>query len=60
VTFEALMASGDPKFCPPQRLSGKEIRLIVEKYLKGHPDQLKKQAGAFAGLALYQEFPCNR
>jgi hypothetical protein len=60
LVFDGLMASGNPKFCPPQTLSAKDIRLIVENYLKGHPDQLKKEAGALAGLSLYQEFPCHR
>jgi hypothetical protein len=60
VVFEGLMAGNTPKFCPPQTLSAKELRLIVETYLKGHPNQLKKEAGVLAGLALYQAFPCDR
>jgi hypothetical protein len=60
VAFEGLMVGSDAKYCPPQSLPGKEIRLIVEKYLKDHPDQLGKEAGALVGLALHQTFPCKR
>jgi hypothetical protein len=60
VVFEGLMTGGDAKYCPPQSLPVKDIRLIVEKYLKDHPDQLSKEAGALVGLALHQAFPCKR
>ena len=60
VAFERLMMGGDAKYCPPQSLPAKDIRLIVEKYLKEHADQLGKEAGALVGLALHQAFPCKR
>jgi Rap1a immunity proteins len=60
IAFEGLMVGGDAKYCPPQSLPGREIRLIVEKYLKDHPDQLGKEAGALVGLALHQAFPCKK
>ena len=60
VAFEGLMMGGDAKILPPQSLPGKEILIIVEKYPKDHPDQLGKEAGALAGLALHQAFPCKR
>jgi hypothetical protein len=60
VVFEGLMTGGDAKYCPPRSLPVKDIRLIVEKYLKDHPDQLSKEAGALVGLALHQAFPCKR
>jgi hypothetical protein len=54
------MMGGDCQILPPQNLPGKDIRIIVEKYLKDHPDQLDKEAGALVGLALHQAFPCKR
>jgi hypothetical protein len=54
------MVGGDAKYCPPQGLPGRDIRLIVEKYLKEHRDQLDKEAGALVGLSLHQAFRCKR
>jgi hypothetical protein len=51
---------GRCQILPPADLPGKEIRIIVEKYLKDHPDQLGKEAGALVGLALHQAFPRKR
>ena len=60
VTFEALMVGGDANYCPPQSLPVRDMRVIVEKYLKDHPDQLGKEAGALVGFALHHAFPCKR
>ena len=60
LVFEGIMASPDAKYCPPRNLPVKEIRLIVEKYLKDHPDQLNKEAGALVGLALHEAYRRKR
>ena len=59
MAFETLLAIGPARYCPPPTLTVKEMRRIIETYLKGHTDQLNREAGALAGVALHQAFPCR-
>jgi hypothetical protein len=49
-------------FCPPKEegLDATQARLIVEKYLREHPEQLHVQAGLLVGSALIAAFPCPK
>ena len=46
--------------CPPANVlnSTPQSRLIIEKYLGNHPEQLDKEAGGLAMLAMNAAFPC--
>jgi hypothetical protein len=41
-------------------LSVDQGRLIIEKYLKEHPESLHEEAGLVAGPALLDAFPCKK
>jgi hypothetical protein len=41
-------------------VTGEQARLIVEKYMRDHPELLHKSARAVAGTALVLAFPCNK
>jgi Rap1a immunity proteins len=60
LSYASILAGGASKYCPPVSVQVKEIRAIVEKYLREHRDQRTNEAGALAGAALYRAFPCNR
>jgi hypothetical protein len=59
IAFASIMAGGKSNYCPPPSVQAKEMRVIVDKYLRDHRDQLTKEAGALVGIALYQAFPCK-
>jgi Rap1a immunity proteins len=44
--------------CLPPGLTGDQVRLIVIKFLKEHPEQLHYPASLIAGNALHSAFPC--
>jgi hypothetical protein len=44
--------------CLPEGFTGKQAVLIVEKYMKEHPEMLHNNAGPIAFLALWSSFPC--
>jgi hypothetical protein len=47
------------KCCPPKDgISVEQGRLIVEKYLKDHPEKLNLEAGYVAAFAFVEAFPC--
>jgi hypothetical protein len=49
------------RFCPPKGgLDANQARLIVEKYLKDHPEKLHLEAGIIASIALLVAFPCPK
>jgi hypothetical protein len=60
IAFASVMAGGANNYCPPPSIQVKQIRVVVDKYLRDHRDQLTKEAGALVGIALYQAFPCKR
>ena len=46
-------------YCPPtDGLAVDQARLIIEKYLKDHPEKLRIEAGYLVGEALVSAFPC--
>jgi hypothetical protein len=48
------------KVCfPDDGLDLDQGRLIIEKYLRDHPEQLNKEAGLLSGSALIDAFPCK-
>jgi hypothetical protein len=48
------------EYCPPEKgISADQARLIVEKYLRDHPEELHQEAGLIAGGALVLAFPCK-
>jgi hypothetical protein len=54
-----LSKKGPLPYCPPDDgLSATQARLIIEKYLKDHPEMLHKQAAFLAAEALMAAFPC--
>jgi hypothetical protein len=40
-------------------VTGEQARLIVEKYMRDHPERLHQPARAVAGTALVLAFPCK-
>jgi len=53
------MASSGLRYCPPESLSADQAVLIVQKHFREHPEQLNREAGAVAALALYGAFDCK-
>ena len=50
-----------PVLCPPK--DGIEVdqgRLIIEKYLRDHPERLHEEAGLLAAAAMLDAFPCRK
>jgi len=46
--------------CPPKDgISVDQSRLIVEKYMRDHPDELNKETGLVAASAMLDAFPCR-
>jgi hypothetical protein len=47
-------------YCPPEKgVSVDQGRLVVEKYLREHPEKLHEQAGLLVGWALVGAFRCK-
>ena len=47
-------------YCPPTNgVSAEQVRLIVGKYLRDHPQKLNQSAGFLVGDALLAAFPCK-
>jgi Rap1a immunity proteins len=48
------------KYClPADGIELTQGRLIIEKYLRDHPDKLNQNAAVLAGFAMMDAFPCN-
>lgn len=45
-------------YCPPANVTGEQLMLVVEKYLRDHPEQLNYDASLIIGQALHVNFPC--
>jgi hypothetical protein len=59
MTMGAATGKTAAKFCPPKGgISDEQSRLVIERYLKDHPEDLRDDAGLMAGVALLQAFPC--
>jgi hypothetical protein len=44
--------------CLPDNFSGEEATLIVEKFMRDHPQSLHNDASVLTFLALWTAFPC--
>jgi hypothetical protein len=51
--------TGSPTTCLSDELTGTQARLIIEKFMRDHPELLHHLAAGIAGAALVQAFPCN-
>jgi Rap1a immunity proteins len=47
-----------PPVCIPRDSTGGQASLIVEKFMRDHPESLNRPAWAVAYAALMQAFPC--
>ena len=46
-------------YCPPRDgIAADQARLLVQKYLRDHPESLHLEAGNLAANALTEAFPC--
>jgi hypothetical protein len=57
-----IMAGKGKRLCTPvagSAIEHTQARLIIEKYLRNHPEFLHEQAGYLAALALYDAFECK-
>lgn len=45
--------------CNPEGVTGEQYMLIVEKYLKDHPEELHESAYLLIDIALMEAFPCE-
>jgi Rap1a immunity proteins len=48
-----------PTTCVSYELTGEQARLVIEKFMRDHPEDLHHQAAAIAGIALALAFPCK-
>jgi Rap1a immunity proteins len=46
--------------CLPDELLGSQAVLIIEKFMKEHPEQLHYPARVVAFYALWQDFSCSK
>jgi hypothetical protein len=55
------MAAHGNRYCPPgdDNIDAEQGKLIVQKYLRDHPEELHREAGVLAALAIYIAFPCR-
>lgn len=61
--FEGFMtAVGLPAnpICVPPNATANQVKLITEKYMQDHPEQLNHPAGAIILDAMFAAFPCKR
>ena len=62
--FQAGISANDEKsnmhVCLPNELLGSQAVLIIEKFMKEHPEQLHYPARVVAFYALWQDFPCSK
>jgi hypothetical protein len=47
-------------FCPPKGFLIDQLRLVVVKSVKNHPEYLNEAFGSLAISALMEAFPCSR
>jgi hypothetical protein len=59
LAYASILTGSVSTYCPPTSVQLKDIRVIIEKYLREHRNQHNNEAGALAGAALHQAFPCK-
>jgi hypothetical protein len=57
---EAKLRNVTPTSCLPDSATGNQAMLVVEKYMREHPEWLHVGAGALSGAALRLAFPCSK
>jgi hypothetical protein len=60
--FQGIMAQqtlGNP-ICLPKGVNGLQAKLVIEKYLREHPENLHDDAWMAASVALAAAFPCRK
>ena len=53
-----IVGDNDRTICVPQGVTRKQFMLVVEKYLKEHPEDLHEPAYRLIDWALMEAFPC--
>jgi hypothetical protein len=46
--------------CVPKGVGGRELRLVMDKYLKDHPEQLHEKVSVVLGAAFAGAYPCQK
>jgi hypothetical protein len=49
-----------PTICLPDGFSGRQARVVIERYMQDHPEQLHLPAFRVASAALDEAFPCGK
>jgi hypothetical protein len=49
-----------PSTCIPDDVTPNQVRLIFEKYMRDHPEDLHLQASLMLSVVLDETFPCNK
>jgi hypothetical protein len=47
-------------FCVPKGVGGRELRLVMEKYFKDHPERLHERVSVVVGAAFTAAYPCQK
>lgn len=53
------VGDNDRTICPPEGITQKQNMLVIEKYLKEHPEELHEPAQLLIDIALMDAFPCE-
>ena len=56
----AAMYPSIERFCAPEAATNGQFQLIVEKWLKKHPEKLHSNAAGLVLVALGDAFPCEK
>ena len=60
ISSVAFTPKAKKRFCAPSKVIDlTQVRLIIDKFLREHPQILHFEAGVLGGLAISQAFPCN-
>ena len=46
--------------CVPKGVGGRELRLVMDKYLKDHPERLHEKVSIVLGAAFAGAYPCQK
>jgi hypothetical protein len=49
-----------PTVCFPNGFTGSQAQLVIEKYMRDHPEELHKTAYSVSFHALEEAFPCKK
>ncbi len=50
----------DMRFCPPEKVTNKQARRVVIKFLNAHPESLHQDFKELAHRALREAWPCSK